>query len=295
IIKYRDSLMIGSIEYFFNGITPFASGGQPFQIYSYRKIGVSLHRASGIILMNFVICQIAVILLCIGSLFFFNELTHGVTYLKVMVIVGLVMNFLIFALFSSVGLSKTIRRILSKLVGWFLNLKIFKGKLSRYVSAFDEYCAGAQATFKALLSQKLKFFTCILFKLLGLLCYYSIPFFILLSLGIEVAPSNLALVIAMTTFSIAMTCYIPTPGATGGIEFAFRQLFVTVIPTISGSIATSGLLLWRFITYYFLMLVSFIVYLIFEQVVARRNKKEQKEAEVLENQENSLQNSENDV
>ncbi|MDE6408087.1 MAG: flippase-like domain-containing protein, partial [Anaeroplasmataceae bacterium] len=211
------------------------------------------------------------------------------------IIVGLVMNILIFTIFCSVGLSKTIRRILSKFVGWFLNLKIFKGKLSRFVSAFDEYCAGAQSTFKALLSQKLKFFTCVLLKLFGLICYYSIPFFILLSLGIDVTADKLALIIAMTTFSIAMTCYIPTPGATGGIEFAFRQLFVTVIPAISGSIATSGLLLWRFITYYFLMLVSFIVYLIFEEVVARRHKREQREVEALENQEILLQNSENDV
>lgn len=294
-VGYKDSLMIGSMEYFFNGITPFASGGQPFQIYSYRKIGVSLHRASGIILMNFVICQIAIVFLCIGSLFFFKELTNGVTYLEVMIIVGLAMNIFIFALFCSVGLSKTVRRILSKFVGWILNLKIFKGKLCRFVGAFDEYCAGAQATFKALLNQKLKFAACVLLKLLGLLCYYAIPFFILLALGIEVTVSKLPLIIAMTTFSIAMTCYIPTPGATGGIEFAFRQLFVTIIPAISGSIATSGLLLWRFITYYFLMLVSFIIYLIFEQMVARRHKKEQKKEESIENNEIALQNSENDV
>ncbi|MDE7095380.1 MAG: flippase-like domain-containing protein, partial [Anaeroplasmataceae bacterium] len=291
-VKYSDSLMIGTMEYFFNGITPFSSGGQPFQIYSYRKIGVSLHRASGIILMNFVICQISILLLCIGSLFFFNELTRGVTYLKVMIIVGLTMNFLIFAFFSSVGLSKNLRKILSKLVGWFLNLKIFKGKLSRFVGAFDEYCVGAQATFKALLGQKLKFFTCVLLKLFGFICYYAIPFFILLSLGVEVTPNKLALIIAMTTFAVAMTCYIPTPGATGGIEFAFRELFVTIVPAISGAIATSGLLLWRMITYYFLMLVSFIVYLIFERVVAVRHKKEQKEIEI---EEKVLQNPENEV
>ncbi|MDE6655758.1 MAG: flippase-like domain-containing protein, partial [Anaeroplasmataceae bacterium] len=173
-VKYGDSLMIGSIEYFFNGITPFSAGGQPFQIYSYRKIGVSLHRASGIILMNFVISQIAIVLLCIGSLFFFNELTNGVTYLQVMIAVGLAINILIFALFCSVGLSKTIRKLLSRFVGWILNLKIFKGKLSKYESAFTEYCVGAQSTFKALLSQKLKFVSCILLKLLGLLCYYAI-------------------------------------------------------------------------------------------------------------------------
>lgn len=289
-IKYRDSIMIGSMEYFFNGITPFSSGGQPFQIYAYRKIGVSLHRASGIILMNFVISQFAIVILCIGSLFFFNELTNGITYLQVMIIVGLAINILIFLLFCSVGLSKTIRKILSRFVAWILNLKIFKGKLSRFTVSFEEYCVGAQSTFKALLNQKIKFIICIVVKLLGLICYYAIPFFILLSLGIEVSMNKFILIIAMTTFSIAMTCYIPTPGATGGIEFAFRQLFVTILPVISDAMATSGLLLWRFITYYFLMLVSFIIYLIFEQVTSKRNKKKQKDENNLENSSKLLTN-----
>lgn len=294
-IRLVDTAMIGSMEYFFNGITPFSSGGQPFQIYSYSKVGVSVHRASGIILMNFVICQISVVLLCLGSLFFFNELTQGTLYLQIMIGVGLGMNLLIMSLFCSVGLSKTVRNLLSRFVGWILNWKIFKGKLSRFEASFAEYCSGAQNTFKSLLSQKLKFFFCIILKLIGLLSYYMIPFFILKALRIDIGVEKLPIIVAMTTFSIAMTCYIPTPGATGGIEFAFRQLFVTIIPAISGAMATSGLLLWRFITYYFLMLVSFIDYLIFEHVASRRHKKEQKEAEVLENQEILLQNPENDV
>lgn len=272
-IRLLDTAMIGSIEYFFNGITPFSSGGQPFQIYSYSKIGVSVHRSSGIILMNFVICQISIVILCIASLFFFNELTNGVVFLQVMIGVGLAINILIFTLFCSVGVSKTIQRILSRVVNWFLNWRIFKGKLSRFSSAFDEYCKGAQATFKALFHQKLKFFVCVVLKLIGLLCYYIIPFFILKALGVEVEIKDLALITAMTTFAVAMTCYIPTPGATGGIEFAFRELFVTLIPSIAGPIATSGLLLWRFITYYFLMLISFIIYLVFEAIVLRRHKR----------------------
>ncbi|MDE7264491.1 MAG: flippase-like domain-containing protein [Anaeroplasmataceae bacterium] len=272
-IGLLDTAMIGSIEYFFNGITPFSSGGQPFQIYSYSKIGVSVHRSSGIILMNFVICQMSIVILCIASLFFFNELTNGVVYLQVMIGVGLAINILIFTLFCSVGISKTVRRLLSKVVNWFLNWKIFKGKIARFSSSFDEYCTGAQATFKALFHQKFKFLGCVILKLIGLLCYYIIPFFILMALGVEVGMRQLAVITAMTTFAVAMTCYIPTPGATGGIEFAFRELFVTLIPSIAGSIATSGLLLWRFITYYFLMLISFIIYLIFEVSVGHRHKK----------------------
>ena len=35
--SFTDSYLIGSSEHFYNGITPFAAGGQPFQIYSYTK------------------------------------------------------------------------------------------------------------------------------------------------------------------------------------------------------------------------------------------------------------------
>lgn len=285
-IRWIDTAMIGSMEYFFNGITPFASGGQPFQIYSYSKVGVSLHRSSGIILMNFVICQISVVILCLGSLFFFNELTQGTLYLQIMIGVGLGMNLLILALFCSVGLSKNLRNLLSRFVGWFLNRKIFKGKLSRFEASFNEYCTGAQRTFKSLLRQKIKFILCIVVKLIGLLAYYMIPFFILKALRIEVGVDKLPIIVAMTTFSIAMTCYIPTPGATGGIELAFRELFASIIPAMSTAVATSGLLLWRFITYYFLMLISFIIYLIFEQVISYRHRKQKKEEESQKNDEN---------
>lgn len=289
-ISFIDSATIGTMEYFFNGITPFSSGGQPFQIYAYNKVGVSLHRSSGIILMNFVVSQISIVLLCLLSLFYFEQLTNGVGYLQVMIVVGLIINVVILTIFCSVGCSKTLRGLLFRFVDWFFNLKIFKGKLVRFITSFESYCEGAQRTFKTLLQQKGKFLLCILAKLLALLSYYSIPFFILRALGIGVTISELPLILAMTTFSIAMTCYIPTPGSAGGIEFAFQSLFVTLLPTISSSIAASGVLLWRLITYYLLMLISFITYLIFEEIIARRYKKHhphQEEPNLVEDKEQS--------
>ncbi|MDE5714874.1 MAG: flippase-like domain-containing protein [Anaeroplasmataceae bacterium] len=280
-ISTIDSYMIGTMEYFFNGLTPFSSGGQPFQIYSYSKIGVSLSRGSGLILMNFVINQIAIVILCVSSLFFFQTLTQGVPHLIIMIVIGLVINIFILTIFCSVGLSKTIRNLLNRLVRFILTRKIFKNKLEKYIAVFEQYCAGAQSTFKSLLGMKFKFFISILAKLTGLICYYMIPYFILLSLGIEVQPKDIALIVSMTTFAIAMTCYIPTPGASGGIEFAFQSLFVTVIPAMTSSVAASGMLLWRMITYYFLMLISLICYIVFEQVIARRHKKMHHEQENL--------------
>lgn len=270
-VSFKDSIMIGTVEYFFNGITPFSSGGQPFQVYAYNKIGVKPSRSTGILLMNFVTFQIALVFMCLLSLIYYKDLTHGQTGLKIMVIIGLFMNTFILMLFSSLGLSKTVRSILSKIVSWFCNLKIFKGKMVKFIASFDNYCYDAQRTFKALLEEKGKFILCIIFKILSLIANYTIPFFILKALNVDVDLALIPMITAMTTFAIAMTCYIPTPGSSGGIEFAFQSLFAS-IAVMSESTVVSGMLLWRFLTYYILMILSFIVYLIFEKRAFSYNK-----------------------
>ncbi len=270
-ISFKHSFEIGTIEYFFNGITPFSSGGQPFQVYAYNKIGIKPARSTGILLLNFVVSQMAIVLLCLLSLVYFNELTRQNDFLKWMVLIGLIINFLILFFFLSLGISKTMRNLLFKLVSFILHRKIFKGRLERFVFSFEEYCKGAQRTFQSLMQQKIKFACCLIFKLIALICYYMIPFFILKALNLSIGISSLLLSTAMTTFSVAMTCYIPTPGASGGIEFAFQSLFQTIV-YMPSSVAASGMLLWRFLTYYILMLISFIVYLWFEKTASKKNK-----------------------
>ena len=226
-VKTIDSVMIGTVEYFFNGITPFSSGGQPFQVYAYNKIGVKPAKSTGILLMNFVTFQIALVFMCLMSLFYYKELTSDVTILKIMVIIGLSMNTLILTMFTSLGLSENVRKLLSRLVSWFCKLKIFKGKLEKFIVSFDNYCFDAQRTFRALLEEKRKFIICIITKVLSLVANYMIPFFILKALNVDVNLSQIPMIIAMTTFAIAMTCFIPTPGSSGGIEFAFQTLFAS--------------------------------------------------------------------
>lgn len=41
------------ITKFFNGITPFASGGQPMQIYLMKKDGIRMAKSTNIIMQNF--------------------------------------------------------------------------------------------------------------------------------------------------------------------------------------------------------------------------------------------------
>lgn len=59
-----------------------------------------------------------------------------------------------FVFFLSLGISKTMRNLLFKLVSFILRRKIFKGRLERFVFSFEEYCKGAQRTFQSLMQQK---------------------------------------------------------------------------------------------------------------------------------------------
>ena len=53
-IKFIDAYSIGMTEHFFNGITPFSTGGQPFQMYAFSKKKVKLSTSTSILMMNYI-------------------------------------------------------------------------------------------------------------------------------------------------------------------------------------------------------------------------------------------------
>ncbi|MGN0819103.1 MAG: YbhN family protein [Christensenellaceae bacterium] len=261
-LKFSDALMIGTTEYFFNGITPFASGGQPFQIYSFSRIGVRASKGTGVVLINYVCYQTSIVLFCLLSLIFYPRIST-IPGIKVIIAVGIIINVLVLAVFLGIGFSATTRRILEKIVYWFLSWKIFKGRFENKKVTFDNYCRDVQASVKGVFEYKFRFFVSLVLKFLSLVLYFAIPFFILKALNVQISYAEIPFICAMTTFAIAMSCFIPTPGSSGGIEFAFNTLF-SAIPGVT-DVAFAGMILWRFFTYYLLMVVSFIVYLIFER------------------------------
>ncbi len=269
--RFKDNFMISSIEYFFNGITPFATGGQPFQVIAYNKIGVPPSRSTGLILLNYVVYQMSICILCLLSLFYYNHLS-SIPSINVMLIVGFLINFIVLAVFIMLGVSKTVRNLMTKLVDKILSLKVFRGKFEKSKVSFRQYCADAQFVFKEILKKSWAFLSCVVLKVLSLCIYFAIPLFILKALGVTIGIDSWFFIVCMTTFSVAMTCFIPTPGSSGGIEFAFVAIFAT-IPGVTSIVSASGVLLWRFITYYCLMLFSFTTYLVFEAKVKKRRKR----------------------
>ena len=292
-VKVANLFCISSSEFFFNGVTPFSMGGQPLQTLAFNQVGVKLSKSTGVLLMNFVCSQIAIMIFSLLSLIFFNDLAAHSGHIVWLYVVGFAINFTILFIFFGLGFSKRIRRFIVWVGNKILGLRMFK-KFPKAKDNFERYCIDAQKTFKLILEHKFTFVVCVISKLLAFAVYYMIPFVVLRSLGVDIKANMIFYVMCMTSFSIIMTSFIPTPGATGGIEFAFKDIF-TGIAGVTAPIAATGVLIWRIITYYVLMLISLVIYTLYTQLphsAMKRYKEEQLKKAALEKEKSIENNSE---
>ena len=86
--------------------------------------------------------------------------------------------------------------------------------------------------------------------------YYLIPYFILKSFGFDISVYYNLLA---TSLIYMITSFVPIPGASVANEGAFYIFFKSFFPK---SLAIPIIFVWRFITYYFLILLGGIIIII---------------------------------
>ncbi len=272
-ISVRKTYSIAMIEHFFNGITPFSTGGQPFQVYEFKKAGVKAADSTGVLLMNFIIMMIVTNAFALCSLIYFSRFVTT-TSMLVIAIVGFSMNFLVLIFMISLATSKKLRNGLFKLAGFFCRVKWIKKLVGNRLESFGEYLDNAQAAFKELVSKKGVFALCLLVRAVTMAVYYSITFYILKALHIDVSYNDFFFIMCGTSFAITAVVFVPTPGSSGGIEFAFSSVFTSLAGgAITSSVAYSGMLIWRLLSYYLMLAVSFMFYLGLEIDLAKKAKR----------------------
>lgn len=271
---------IAMTEHFFNGITPWATGGQPFQAYSFTKVNVKLSESTGLLLANLVIYMIATNSLSLFGLFYLDTIIASMdSWWLPIVFAGYTINFSILAIMIILGRSKTVRGWLVRFVRFVCKFKA----LNKFESKADEleiYFVQVQEAFADLLKKKKHFIFAVLSKILAHVFYYGASYFIIMSFGISVEPSHFFLIMTGTSFALTAVGFFPTPGASGGVEGSTGQVFKSIIifitggTTVSAVVATANgvMLIWRLLSYYFIMLVSLLFYIGLEIYFAKRNK-----------------------
>lgn len=245
-VSYLKCFQINLMILFFHGITPFAGGGQPMEIYFLHKEGIPVTKATNITLQNFIVYQIALILTGLIALIYnhiFNVFPND-SLIKYLVVLGFIINTLVLVVTFILSFGKkTNKFIIEKGIHFLAKIKIIKEekktqeKCQKYLQSFHDNAIELKKNKKIVVFM-------VLINIIGLMTMYSMPYPILRGMGINI---NIFEVITAIAYVMIIGSFVPIPGGTGGIEYSFIFFFQYLI---SGSILHAAMLVWRLISYY---------------------------------------------
>lgn len=241
---------------FFHAITPFAVGGQPYEIYSLKKSKLKITEATNVSIVNFIVYQIALVLLGIIAIVYNHHfvLLKENDLLKNLVVIGFLVNFIVIVALFLLTCTKKINKILMKFIIKVLNkIHLVKNKDEK-IKQFNEYLNEFHQGAKILLQDKKLFIKLIFVHFIGLISSYLIPLTLTYAMGISSYTGIEAIV--LSSYVMLIGAFVPIPGGTGGLEYGFMTFYGSFI---KGSKLNAIMLLWRFITYYFAMILGAIL------------------------------------
>lgn len=261
---------------FYDNITPFATGGQPMQIYYMTTKGVNVSLSSAVVLIRYFGSIYAFTF--IGAVSMIAGVSVGVldgvesaTLLQILGWVGLFVN-LIIPVF--IAFFVFFPKFAMKCTTWFINvgvkLRIVKNKdrvMAKALKTVDDFVT----SFKLIAKKPLWLALFILCCLAENFLTFSVPFFVMNALSCDVHGmffTSFALNV-FTTFGVS---FIPTPGNSGVIE----GMGVLAFSVAAGGALAWAVLFWRFAVYYIYILIGIamtVFDLVAKNVKARRTEK----------------------
>ncbi len=260
-LPYLDGMLIFETEYFFNAITPFSSGAQPFQAYMFIKKEVDAKNVTSILVVNFILYQTTLILMLIGAMIFFGgRIINALGSSSVYVLIGFVINIVILVFLFLVSYVKGFAKVIKKGFSWIGKIKKLEPKMTELTLKTDDFVHKYQESVKILFNRKAVFIKSFFLKAVALSIQFGIPVIIAYALGQKIVFNDIIYITLITSLSVTAMIWIPLPGASGGTEWAFAALMAPIFMN-QKDLVLAILLLWRFITYYFPLMLGFIAYL----------------------------------
>lgn len=259
----KDGMKLVIATQFFNAITPFASGGQPFQVYMLRKNKLKMNEAISVVAVNFICYQIALVLIGILAILS-NSIFHvfnKVTLLQHLVTLGFSVNVVVTIITLTLVFSKKINKGIAKFCINLLNkIKVIKNK-DETIKKINDKLSEFNKSGKILINNKKDYIIGIIYNIISIISLYLVPVAVIFSIG-NYTSINAFQAVVCSSYTMMIGSFVPLPGGTGGIEFGFLNFFGQYL---TGLILKTLMLLWRFFTYYFGMFIGAITFNIIER------------------------------
>lgn len=265
-VSFYQALGYTFTEIYFSGITPSSTGGQPVQMLEMKKDNITYSKSTTVVIFNTIMYKMTLIFLLVLSLIFFSkDIFSKFSLFKWLVIGGSLFNILFILFLISLLYSNKVINFVKKCFNYIVrHIKIIKNK-DKLIEMFDktinEY-REASLVIKGNYKMVIESFVILLLQRISILI---ISYFVYRSFGFN--EFNIFLIIAFQVFITIASDFVPTPG---GVMVA-EGIMISINKYLYGNINdVSAMLLQRSISFYFLIIISFIFYLIFHYDKKRR-------------------------
>lgn len=245
---------------FYDGVTPFSTGGQPMQIYYMTTKGVNVSDSSAVVLIRyfgsiFAFTVIGAVFMILGvSLGYIDNVGVGKTLLMVCGWVGLAVN-LILPIF--IAFFVFFPKLANTLTTWFINvgvkLRIVKNKekvMAKALKIVDDFVT----SFKIIVKKPVHLILFLICCFASDFLIFSVPFFVMNALSCDVH-GMFFMIISLNVFATFGVSFIPTPGNSGVVE----GMGVLAFNVAAGVALAWSVFFWRFSVYYIYILIGVVM------------------------------------
>ena len=248
----RIAFRVAALGKYYDNITPFGAGGQPFQILFLRRQGFSAGTCAATPIADFLTQQFAFVL--IGAVVFIanRQVISMAPLIRVSAYVGLLV-------YSAVPLGIVLSTIAPRFVRAVVNgvcrllqklhiLKDAEHTAGGIHGALDEY----SASIRSLSGRPHFLLAMMLYSLVYQAAILSIPFFMLRAFG---GSGDWWTIFSLVVYIYAAITLIPTPGNAGAAEGSFYAVFAS----LESGYLFWAMIAWRILVYYSWIIVGLIV------------------------------------
>lgn len=264
---FGTSLKTSLLGKYYDNITPFASGGQPFQIHYLHKKGFSGGESTAVIFIKFCFNILIWLAICL-CLMVFNRGALDVyvaddTQRRLFVVLGWI-GFAINCSIPVVIIAFAVfPKLMETLTRWFLalgyKLKIVKSRDAVVIKAKriakDFRAAFVIMTHKPLHAVGLALI-CVCEQFLSIM----LPYLVVVAMAGATIEPNVQLMFAIMTMNVYVSMSVtavPTPGNSGALETAFSL----VLTSVAEGVLFWTVFGWRFLSYYSFILIGLCIFI----------------------------------
>ncbi|MGI6108479.1 MAG: lysylphosphatidylglycerol synthase transmembrane domain-containing protein [Eubacteriaceae bacterium] len=243
------------IGFFYSGITPSATGGQPMQLYYMRRDGNDISSSTVVLMTVAVMYKLVLVILGLLILFFWNtplrSFLHGYYYLYLL---GIFLNVVLVAAILGVMIFP---KAILKIIQWFQKIMIHFGfwkespeRDRKTMDFIEEY----HQAVVFLNDHRGKVTVVLLLTFVQRISLFMVTWMVYLGSGLS-GTDMLTVLILQASVYIAVDM-LPLPGAQGITELMYQVVFSTIF---TGAWLIPSMFVTRAVNFYFLLIFSLII------------------------------------